>query len=109
MENLIRKNIHQISELCERYGVRKLYAFGSVVSGKFSEENSDIDLLVELLPMSPMDKGEALLELWDQLEKLFNRKVDLVSDQPVKNPYFFSSLEETKKLIYDREKQEISI
>jgi len=109
MENLIRKNIHQISELCERYRVRKLYAFGSVVSEKFSEENSDIDLLVELLPMSPMDRGEALLELWDQLEKLFNRKVDLVSDQPVKNTYFLSSLEETKKLIYDREKQEISI
>jgi len=109
MDKLIRKNIHQISELCERYGVRKLYAFGSVVSGKFSEENSDIDLLVELLPMSPMDRGEALLELWDQLEKLFNRKVDLVSEQSVRNPYFFSSLEATKQLIYDREKQEISV
>jgi len=57
MDNLIRKNIRQISELCQRYGVRKLYAFGSVVSGKFIEDSSDIDLLVELLPMSPIDKG----------------------------------------------------
>ena len=37
---------------------------------------SDIDLMVKLLPMPAEEKGEHLLELWDELEALLQRKVE---------------------------------
>jgi hypothetical protein len=109
MDAIIKKNMPQISALCEKYRVSKLFAFGSVTKGAFSGKTSDIDLFVELLPMPAMERGEALIDLWDHLESLFGRKVDLITDQPLANPYFKSELDKTKELIYDREKQEILI
>lgn len=109
MNALIKDNIEHIVSLCENYKVRRLYAFGSVTKANFSEKLSDIDLFVEMMPMSDMERGEILIDLWDQLESLFRRPVDLITDQPLCNPYFKSELERTRKLIYDREKQEIFI
>jgi len=97
-------------ELCRKYRVSRLYAFGSIVSGAFDVKTSDIDLQVVLLPIKdPVSKGLTLLELWDELEKLFERKVDLLTDQPIKNPFFRKALEETKILVYDRASQEVPV
>jgi uncharacterized protein len=109
MNSIIRETIPEIAALCEKHNVSKLFAFGSVVSDKFSNTKSDIDLYVELLTMSAIERGQALMDLWDQLELLFRCKVDLVTDQPIRNTYLLSELEKTKQLIYDREKQEILI
>ena len=80
-----------------------------MVSGSFKPTSSDIDLIVELAPMPPLEKGEKLLSLWDELEKLYNREVDLLTDKPIRNPYLKKAIEETKQLIYDRESEEISV
>ena len=53
--------------------------------------------------MLPLDRGETLINLWDALEKLFARKVDLLTDQPIKNPYLRANVARTKQLICDRE------
>ena len=37
---------HQIKELCENHNVKRLYAFGSVLTSEFSAAN-DVDLIVE--------------------------------------------------------------
>jgi len=36
---------NEILNLCEKYRLEKLYAFGSLVKGNFNEKTSDIDLL----------------------------------------------------------------
>lgn len=106
----IAQRMDQLNELCRRHGVSKLYAFGSIVSGTFDVKASDIDLQVELLPIKdPVTKGLTLLKLWDELENLFERKVDLLTDQPIKNPFFLKALEETKILVYDRASQEVPV
>lgn len=94
-------------ELCLRLDVAKLYAFGSVLTDRFDEESSDLDFLVELMPMSPLARGESLLELWDELEKIFDRRIDLVSDQPIQNPILAQQINKTKQLIYDRASEEV--
>ena len=33
------------------------------------------------------------------LEKLFNRKIDLLEEKAIKNPFFKKSIDKTKKLI----------
>ena len=44
--NLINNNISKIKELCEKFKVNKLYAFGSVLTSRFNDE-SDVDILVK--------------------------------------------------------------
>ena len=102
MNSIIQQNNKQILTLCNKYHVARLFAFGSVTNNNFNSE-SDIDLMVELLPIqNPVQKGETLYKLWDEFEILFGRKVDLVSSQPIKNKIFSQQLNATKQLIYER-------
>ena len=106
---VLKDNIPSLVETCERHRVSKLFVFGSVITEKFDPENSDIDLIVELEPMPPEEKGEHLIDLWDELEEIFQRRVDLWTDQPIKNPFLKENIERTKLLIYDREREEVLI
>ena len=89
--------------------VKKFYLFGSALTAAFDEKNSDIDVLVETEGISPDEKGEYLLSLWDDLEKLFNRKVDLLTERSLRNPYLAKEIEQTRKLIYDGQSKQIFI
>jgi uncharacterized protein len=91
----------RLFELCRQFRVRRLYAFGSVLTEHFVHGRSDIDLLVEPEEMSPEATGENLIGLWDALEKLFQSKVDLLTTRSLKNPYLRTSVDGSKKLIYD--------
>ncbi|HNY40456.1 MAG TPA: nucleotidyltransferase domain-containing protein [Bryobacteraceae bacterium] len=68
----------RLSELCRKYGIRKLSVFGSTVRGEQTTE-SDIDLLVEFDP----DRHLSLIEresLDVEMSALFGgRRVDLVN------------------------------
>ena len=46
MNSIITNKQTEISQLCKEYGVKELYAFGSVVREDF-KFYSDVDLLVE--------------------------------------------------------------
>ena len=107
-QKVISGNRDKLREICQQFGVRRLYAFGSVITEQFDDARSDVDLIVELTEMPPLARGETLLALWEELEKLFQRKVDLLTDQPVRNPYLRASIEKTKQLIYEGEGQKIS-
>jgi len=96
-------------KLCKMYDVKKLYVFGSAITNDFNPDKSDIDIVVEIEEKDPLQKGEKLLMLWDNLEDFFKRKVDLITDQPIKNPYLKSSIDRTKVLIYDGEGQKILV
>jgi predicted nucleotidyltransferase len=85
------------------------YVFGSVITERFNPLTSDIDLIVELQPMSPNEFGGTLLKLWDALDILFERKVDLLTDQPIKNIIFKRVVERTKQLIYDRKNVKVPV
>ena len=93
-------------ELCKSHKVKELYAFGSVVNGNFND-NSDVDLLVDINENDPLTRGELLLSIWDKFENYFCRKVDLLTYNSLKNPYLKESIDNTKKLIYSGSKAEI--
>lgn len=95
--------------LCKSHNVKYLYAFGSSTDERFDPKNSDIDLLVEIDSLDPIDRGEKLLSLWDLFENFFNRKVDLLTESSIRNPYLKKSIESTKVLIYDGSGQKVSI
>ena len=96
-------------DLCVGHKVEKLYAFGSSITNRFDEEKSDVDVLVELNLIDPLEYGETLLALWDNLEIFFERKVDLLTEDSIHNPYLRKSIEATKTLIYDRQREKIFV
>lgn len=98
--HLINDNIHKLFALCREYKVRRLYAFGSILTSKFNDQ-SDVDILVDF--DSEIDHNtyaDNFFNLYYALKALFGREVDLVDETAVKNPYFKEELDETKQLIY---------
>jgi predicted nucleotidyltransferase len=67
-------------ELEERYKVKEIGVFGSVVRGE-EKKGSDIDILVEF--KEPIGLFE-FMDLEEYLENLFGKKVDLVSKKALK-------------------------
>jgi predicted nucleotidyltransferase len=97
--NLLDKYSDSIKALCEKYKVRELYAFGSVLSTDFSE-NSDIDFLVNFDAMDLAKYTNNYFNFKFSLEDLLNRPVDLVEENALKNPYFKESISNSRQLIY---------
>jgi predicted nucleotidyltransferase len=89
-----------VTKLFKEHKIKSAYAFGSVVSDKFDNE-SDIDLLINFEEgLEPLEKGEIWWNLHDTLRDIFNRKIDLVIENSLKNPYFIEEINEKKQLIY---------
>ena len=90
----------QLFALCRKYKVRKLYAFGSILTPRFNEQ-SDVDILVDFnSEIDHNNYADNYFDFYEALKALFERDVDLVDETSVKNPYFKEELEETKYLIY---------
>ena len=106
----IEKYKKRLTDLCNNNAaVTKLYFFGSALSSNFNENTSDVDVLVEVAELPAEERGENLITLWDNLESLFGRKVDLLTENSIRNPFFKKEVEQTKKLIYDRQSRKVFI
>ncbi len=89
-----------IAELCARYGVARLFVFGSALRDDFRPGESDVDLLVEFGPMDGYAKAVAYFDLLDALSELLGAEVDLVMVGAVKNRYIARDIERTRQLLY---------
>lgn len=97
---VIESKRQELEALCKKYRVKRLYVFGSAVYGDFDPDKSDLDFLVEFLPLRPAAHGDAFLELITELEDLFGRHVDLVERKSIRNRYFRREVESTKATVY---------
>jgi predicted nucleotidyltransferase len=100
MHRIISQNREEIIRICTHRKVRRLAVFGSAAGDRFNPEKSDLDLLVEFEKMQPAEHAEQYFGLAEDLERLFNRPVDLVEPGPIRNPFFRQSLEETQVVLY---------
>ena len=91
----------QITELCRQYDVNKLFAFGSVLTDRFSEQ-SDVDLIVDFNKQVIKDRFLHYFDFKYSLENIFHREVDLLEEQPIRNSYLKKNIENSKTLIYGR-------
>lgn len=99
MQGLIKDKLNDLRRLCQDYDVKTMYVFGSVCTEKFNDK-SDIDILISFKDI-PVDKyTDNYFELHYKLEELFNRRIDLLTENSLSNPYFMESIEETKQLLY---------
>ena len=95
----IQNKQDKIDKVCKRYHVSLLYIFGSVLTKKFNKD-SDIDFIVYFEQIPILDYADNFFDFISELEKILNRKVDLVSGKAMKNPYFIEEVEKTKQLVY---------
>jgi len=89
----------QIADLCRQYNVNRLFAFGSVLTDGFGEQ-SDVDLIVNFDNQKIKDHFTHYFDFKYSLEKVFNREVDLMEEQPIRNSYLRKNIENSKVLIY---------
>jgi predicted nucleotidyltransferase len=101
MLDLIEQNRTPLKALCNKYGVRRLDLFGSAAEGQFDPERSDLDFVVDFSEQASMDAFDRFFGLQFDLEALFGRKVDLVTDRSIRNPYFRRSVDTSRIPVYD--------
>lgn len=99
MKNPIKNNLQKIARLCRKHKVDKLFVFGSILTGRFTEK-SDVDLVVSFRKIEVEDYFENYFDFKYALEKLLDREVDLLEEQTIRNPYLKKSVDDTKILIY---------
>lgn len=100
MHPIIEERLPEVRELCRRHHVASLALFGSAVGDRFDPARSDLDFLVEYLPVRDAMTMSAYFAFKEALERLFGRQVDLVERAAVRNPYFQEELEETQVQLY---------
>ncbi|HNP96719.1 MAG TPA: nucleotidyltransferase domain-containing protein [Cyclobacteriaceae bacterium] len=106
--DLIANKRSEFLAICKKHRVTKLYAFGSSITSEF-KEHSDIDFVVDLDIEDPIEFGETLLALWDEFESLFERRIDLLTDDSISNPFLRKSIDSTRKLVYDGQGEKVLI
>lgn len=97
--NQLSAHIDDINKLCSTYGVKHLYAFGSVLTNNYIAQ-SDIDFIVDFLPISSADYADNYYDLKFSIESIFNKKVDLLEEKAIKNPYFLEAINDKKQILY---------
>ena len=95
---LSNNQIDTIKDFFSKQPVLKAYLFGSYVRGE-ENENSDVDLLVELDYTQPI--GLEFIQMQIDLQNLLSKKVDLVSARGL-SKYIKPILDKEKELIYAR-------
>ena len=98
------QTIHDIAELCEEFGVERLELFGSAATGEVEEAN-DIDFIVRFADRSP-GYATRYLDFAEALEELLDRKVDLMTERSIQNPFFRRSVDASRQIIHDRPSEE---
>lgn len=94
---IIHSNINALNTLCAEHKVDSLYVFGSVLKDSFNAQ-SDIDLVVKFLPVEVERYATNSFDLKEKLEHLFERPVDLLEEQAIRNPCLKAQIEEDKKV-----------
>jgi predicted nucleotidyltransferase len=100
MELALIHHLDEIAVLCRRFGVARMDAFGSAVTGEFDPGRSDVDLVIDFLPEARAHAFDNYFGLHEALERLFGRPVDLMTASAIRNPYLRRAIESTRTRLY---------
>jgi hypothetical protein len=97
---LIEQRRGDIAQLCERYGVRELALFGSILRSDFDLTSSDVDAAVKFGPPADDSLAHQYFDFKTALERLLLRPVDLVELEAMPDTRLKRIIEHTKVPIY---------
>ena len=90
--------LEEIESLCRKWRIRELSLFGSVLRDDF-HPGSDVDVLVNFEPEAHWSLFD-FIDLQDELEGLLQRKVDVVSERGLRNPFRRREIQGTRQVVY---------
>jgi len=88
----------KIEDFCIKWKISEMALFGSVLSDEF-QPDSDVDVLVSFTD----DDGWGLfdfVDMIDELQAIFGRKVDLVEKDSLRNPFRRQAILDNNEVIY---------
>jgi uncharacterized protein len=101
MISIVEDTRVEIAALCERYGVEWLDLFGSAAGDGFDAEASDLDFVVSFEKRDPPELFDRYFGLKEDLEGLFGRGVDLVTEGALlKDPDFAEGISGKRVSLY---------
>lgn len=96
MNPSVLSKIEQIRSICALHSVESLHLFGSQASSYYSD-NSDIDFLVKFSDkLDVLNYADNYFDLLEDLQNLFNKKIDLISERSLKNPILIEEINRSK-------------
>jgi predicted nucleotidyltransferase len=100
MVTLIDEHREQVSDLCRKYSVERLDLFGSAVRADFDPDSSDLDFVVSFENFTIENAADRYFDFLSDLGALFGKRVDLVTDASIRNPYFRKSVDQERVTVY---------
>ena len=95
----LEKHSNDIHNLCKHHKVKKLYAFGSVLTDQFSQ-TSDIDLIVDFDNIDVVLYADNYFDFKFSLQDVLKHPIDLLEEKAIKNPYFKKAISQKRQLVY---------
>jgi uncharacterized protein len=106
MDPVLSGHLAEIATLCGRHGVVRLEVFGSAATEDFDPARSDIDLIATFSATREPGYADRYLDFADALERLFGRKIDLITPGAIRNPRFAMAVRKQAVTIYESEKHQ---
>ncbi len=90
--------ISMVDNFCQRWKIREFSIFGSALREDFSSR-SDVDVLLSFLESAQWGLFD-LVDMKEELEKIFGREVDIVEKEGIRNPFRRREILRTREVIY---------
>ena len=97
--SIIELNRQNIIDICQKYKVKTLAVFGSVLTDRFRDD-SDIDFVVDFTYVDERDYADNYLEMQESLQNLFGREIDLLENKAIRNSILLQTINDSKQVIY---------
>lgn len=98
MHPSLKLPLERLPAFCRQNAIRELAIFGSATRQDFKPESSDLDVLVEFRPDFKIGLFQ-FFAIQEELEALFQRKVDLVSKRGL-NRHIESEVLSSREVLY---------
>ncbi|MDX9972332.1 MAG: nucleotidyltransferase family protein [FCB group bacterium] len=94
----LRLDREALAGFCRKWQVRELSIFGSALREDFGPD-SDLDFLISFEPGTTWDLFD-LAAMQDELQAMYERPVDLVQKEALRNPWRKREILKTREIIY---------
>lgn len=95
----LQKYSTDINKLCAIHRVKSLYAFGSVLTDRFTSD-SDIDLIVDFESLDIDQYADNYYDFKFSLQDILHRDIDLLEEKAIRNPYLLQTINKQRQLLY---------
>jgi uncharacterized protein len=102
VHKVVEEKLPGVIEICRSNRIRRLELFGSSARDDFDPASSDLDFLAIFEEPDRPGISDSYLNALRELERLFGRKVDLLTPDAVTNPFLLDALERDRVVVCER-------